>query len=222
MKTMDFANEPKVVFWKQTVEKAGCTIKKLVPLSLLHKKSGELLFALCDSTVIDPHGASLPGYIFIRGSACIIVPLIRNSTTQEERFCMILQRRIGNGAENLEFPAGMLDRQIEAIEQVALSELREETGIIIQAHDLRPLHNGPLYSSPGASDEGIYYFGCIISLEDSEYKSLEGKRCGNKSENENITVTLCTREEAETKTISLQARLGLCLFTEYLKKTRRA
>ncbi len=218
---MDFADEPKVVSWKQTVENAGCTIQNLQAISLLHKKSGELLFALCNAKVVDPSGTTLPGYIFIRGSACIIVPLIRNSDTKEERFCMILQRRIGNGAENLEFPAGMLDRRIDAVEQVAISELREETGLKIQAQDLRPLHDGPLYSSPGASDEGIFYFGCIITLNNSEFKSLEGKRCGNKSENEKIIVTLCTPEEAETKTVSLQARLGLCLFTEYLRKTRR-
>jgi 8-oxo-dGTP pyrophosphatase MutT (NUDIX family) len=221
MNTIDFRKEPKVAAWEKSLRDAGCAIGPVKPLSLLHKKNGELLFALCDADVDDPQGNKLPRYIFIRGNACIVIPLVRNSDTGEERFLMIRQRRIGNGMENLEFPAGMLDRSVDAVRDVAVRELREETGLVVSPDDLRELHNSPLYSSAGASDEGIYYFGCIVSLSGEDFKALDGRVAGNRADGERITVVLCTRDAAESGTASLQARLGLYLFAEYLKKTRR-
>ena len=218
----DFRNEPKVLQWEKTLRDAGCIINTLTPLSLLHKKNNELLFALCEAGVTDPQNKKLPKYIFIRGHAVIVVVLLRNKATGLERYLMIRQRRIGNGMLNLEFPAGMLDRNVDGIEAVAVKELLEETGLAIAAEDLRPLHKGPLYSSPGASDEGIYYFGCIVSLSDEEFTSFEGRKAGSKSDGESIAVCLCTQQDAEEETTSLQVRLGFYLFNEYLRNIRRA
>ena len=218
----DFRTEPKVLQWEKSLRDAGCTINNLTPLSLLLKKNGELLFALCEAGVTDPQKNKLPKYIFIRGHAVIVVVLLKNKNTGLERYLMIRQRRIGNGMLNLEFPAGMLDRNIDSVEAVAVKELLEETGLTIAAGDLRPLHNGPLYSSPGASDEGIYYFGCIVSLSDEEFSSFEGRRAGSKSDGESIVVCLCTQQDAEQETTSLQVRLGFYLFNEYLRNVRRA
>lgn len=212
MQNLSFLQEPKVIQWQKTVLDAGCSINKLVPLSLLYKKNGELLFALCEADVTDPQGNKLPRYIFIRGHAVIVVPLVKNRDTGEERFLMIRQRRIGNGGNNLEFPAGMLDREVNAARAVAVRELSEETGLDVEARDLFPLHDGPLYSSPGAADEGIYYFGCIVSLANTAFSSLEGRRAGSADDGESITVTLRKAEEAERETTSLQVRLGLHLF----------
>ncbi len=164
MPRQDFRNEPKVRLWENRVRDAGCTIAGLKPLSLLNKKNGELLFALCEADVTDPSGRTLPGYVFIRGHAAIVVPLLINEETGERKFLMIRQRRIGNGALNLEFPAGMLDREVDAAQSVAARELREETGLALAPDILVPLHHGPLYSSPGADDEGIYFFGCVVFL----------------------------------------------------------
>ena len=221
MEKMDFSKEPKVAQWREQVQRAGCDVRSVTPLRLLHKPNGELLFALCEATVVDPAGNRLPRYIFIRGHACIVVVLLQNSATGEERFLMVRQRRIGNGLLNLEFPAGMLDRNTNSPEAVAVSELFEETGLSLSKTDLRLLHDGPLYSSAGASDEGIYYFGCIITVSDDQFKSFIGRRTGSSSEGENIEVTLCTRETAEQETLSLQARLGFYLFADLLRKIRR-
>ncbi len=221
MDAVDFMDEPKVMAWKKSVGTAGCVLGAVKPLALLSKRGGELLFALCDAEVTDPQGNRLPQYIFIRGHACIVVTLVRNSSTGEERFLMIRQRRIGNGEVNLEFPAGMLDRNVDAVRDVAVRELHEETGLVVSPNDMRELHSGPLYSSPGASDEGVYYFGCIVSLSGEDFKALDGRVAGNPSDGERITVTLRTMESGESETTSLQARLGFCLFAEYLKKIRR-
>ncbi|HUI93909.1 MAG TPA: NUDIX hydrolase [Chitinivibrionales bacterium] len=218
----DFRSEPKVLQWEKALRDAGCTINGLTPISLLHSKNGELLFALCEANVTDPQKKKLPKYIFIRGHAAIVVALLRNKDTGVERYLMIRQRRIGNGTLNLEFPAGMLDREINNVEAVAVKELLEETGLSITTEALRPLHKGPLYSSPGACDEGIFYFGCIVPLSNEEFSSFEGRKAGSKSDGESTAVCLCTQQEAEEETTSLQVRLGFYLFNEYLRNIRRA
>jgi 8-oxo-dGTP pyrophosphatase MutT (NUDIX family) len=218
MEIQDFEKEPKVVSWKKSLSLGGCTLRSIFPLKLLYKKNSELLFALVSADVIDPNGHNLPQYLFIRGHACIIVIQLHNTDTGEKSFLMIHQRRIGNGLPNLEFPAGMIDRNVNDPASVALKEVFEETGLSLAATDIHPLCDKPLFSSPGASDEGIYYFGACIDVSDKESGSLDGRNINNADENEHIRVILCSREKAEKETTSLQARLGLYLFDDFFNK----
>jgi NTP pyrophosphohydrolases including oxidative damage repair enzymes len=220
MNNFSYENEPKVRAWKDSVVKAGCTILSLSPLNTFYKKNNELLFALLRADVSDPKGNKLHDILFVRGHACIVVPQIRNKTTDEKAFLMIRQRRIGNGTVNLEFPAGMLDRNIHIPEKVAVKELFEETGLKVLVTDLFPLCDRPLLSSPGASDEGIYYFGCSVTVAGHRFTEFEGRVISGVSENENIAVTLKSRRQAEKETTSLQARLGFYLFENFQKKQR--
>lgn len=220
MTNSSYLNEPKVAFWKKSLTDAGCVINRIEPLSLYNPPNGELLFALLKADVTAPDGNKLPPIIFIRGHACIIIPLLKNSATGVKRYLMVQQRRIATGAVSLEFPAGMLDRDIDNPAGVALNELCEETGLTITEDMLFAISDKPLYSSPGASDEGIYYFGCIVTLDNTAFHSLEGRLRGKLSENEHIRVTLKTREEAENQLISLPARLGFFLFDEYCSKKK--
>jgi ADP-sugar diphosphatase len=220
MTESDFSTSPKILAWKEQVTDAGCTIKSLSPLHLLHKKNGDLLFALLKAEAISAEDTRLPDIIFIRGDACLIVPLIRNRDTGEERFLMIRQRRIGSGMMSLEFPAGMLDDETGNPRGVAARELAEETGIEVPANELFPLCKRKLFSSVGASDEGIFYFGCIRDLDDTAYRALAGRQGGNPDEQEHIQATLMTGEEAINEASSGQVRLGLYLFEEY--RNRRA
>jgi 8-oxo-dGTP pyrophosphatase MutT (NUDIX family) len=213
-----FENEPKIRAWKKLVTDAGCAINTIEPISILYKKNGELLFALLDTDIRSPEGHGLPNIVFIRGDACLIVPLVRNRDTGEERFLMVRQRRVGNGSYSLEFPAGMLDNDVDDPVGVAARELAEETGVHIAANDLFPLCGRKLYSSVGACDEGIYYFGCVKELDDASWRSLaEGRKGGNRAEDEHLSVALVSRKEAEKEATSLQVRLGFYLFEENLK-----
>ncbi len=213
--TDDFLQEPKILAWKKSITDNGCTINKIEPLSIYVRPKGELLFALLKADIITPEGNKIPPIIFVRGHACIIVPLLINKGNKKERLLMVQQRRIASGALTLEFPAGMLDREIKNPPGVAIKELKEETGLDISEDLLFPLSEGPFYTSPGASDEGIYYYGCIIELDDPEYRSFEGRIRGDNSENEYIQITLKTKEEARKQITTLPARLGLSLFEEY-------
>lgn len=211
----DYLSEPKIVVWKKQLIDNGCSLGNLEPLYTYFRPNGELLFALLKADITAPDGTKIPPVIFIRGNACIIVPLLINKDTGERKFLMVVQRRIATGAQTLEFPAGMLDLSIDAPVYVALKELREETGLSLTSDALFTLCDKPLCSSPGASDEAIYYFGCCIRMDDDVFRSFEGRMMGEQSENEHIRVTLKTKAEALEKLCSLQARLGIYLFEDY-------
>lgn len=208
-------SEPKVQNWIQSLESNGCSIKNLTPLSMQYTSSGELLFAYVHAEVISPEGYLLMPIAFLRGHAVVVVPLVRNILTGEERYVMVEQRRIANGAVNLEFPAGMLDRQVENPGLVALKELFEETGLVIQEQELFPLTDRLYYSTPGACDEGIWFYGAIVDLEDDAFLDLDGRIRMNENENERIRVVLKTVESCLRETVSLQGLLGHFLMNAY-------
>lgn len=215
---MNLDNEPKIIAWKKNVTDAGCTIQEVQPMNLMRRKNGELLFALLDTRISSPEGHTLPNIIFIRGDACLVVTLVRNCTTKEELFLMVRQRRTGNGNLSLEFPAGMLDTEVNNAIGIAAKELHEETGIEVSETDLFPLCDKKLYSSAGASDEAIFYYGCIKEYDDQDFKALSGSLRDNPEENEHISVVLMTRAEAEKEASSLQVMLGFFLFEKKLSE----
>ncbi len=218
MNDSTYDHEPKISTWKERVTRSGCTIRSMEPLETVHKKNGELLFGMFKTDIIDPHGKPLPPIVLIRGDACVVVPLITNQKTGEQRYVMVLQRRIGTGNLALEFPAGMLDRHVGDPRDVAARELHEETGLQVSPKDFFPLAKKPLFTSAGLQDEGIHYFGCLLTLPDPEYRRLEGRATGNPEEEEHINVTLKTYEEGVRETDSAQVRLAFVLFDSCRKK----
>lgn len=214
---MNLENEPKIIAWKKAVTGAGCIISKIQPMNIMRRKNGELLFALLDTGINSPEGHTLPNIIFVRGDACLVVTLVRNRATKEELFLMVRQRRTGNGSLSLEFPAGMLDTEVTNPIGVAARELHEETGIEVSETDLFPLCDKKLFSSAGASDEAIFYYGCIKEYDDPSFRALSGRLRDNPDENEHISVVLRSRAEAEKEATSLQVMLGFFLFERYGK-----
>ena len=211
--------DKKITDWIEDVEQSGCTVKKISTLQEIRRRKGDLLFALLDVDVVSPDGVKLPHIVFIRGHACVIIPLLINQDTGEERYLMVRQWRIGNGQFSLEFPAGMLDHNTEDPPGVAVRELQEETGLLISKDELFPLTDKVLYSSAGGSDEGIYFFGCVKSVGTTLFESFRKGTGGNPEEGEQISFVLLSRDEAEPHTSSLQARLGFFLFESYRRKS---
>ena len=209
---MNWLDEPKMKVWKDNITRSGCLMNSLEPMQLIHSSRNELLFALCKADITTPQGGKLPQIVLIRGNVVVIVPLVKNRDTGEERFITVVQYRVGNGIAGIEFPAGMIDRKIDNPAGVASEELLEETGVRINASELFPLSDRILYTSPGLQDEGVYYFGCLLKMTDKEYRSIEGRKTGKESENEAIIVSLKTGEEIARSTNAAQVLLGLFLF----------
>ncbi len=210
---LDFT-EPKLASWKESVEKSGCVINGVTPLSVQTKGNGELLFAYISADVTAPEGYKLLPILFVRGDAVIVVPEIINENSGEKYYLAIEQRRIASGELHLEFPAGMVDRDIENPAAVAIKELFEETGVPLDESKLIPLHSKPLYSSPGASDEKIWFFGTSITVSQDEFEDLKGRVTGAEDENEFIVTRLVSKQEFIERNVSAQALLAVSLFNQ--------
>lgn len=214
-KSAAFLADPKFRHWVDAVTASGCRFHSAEALHLTLKKDGGILFGLFSTQVVDPEGRRLLPLLLLRGQAVVIVTLLRNEATSEERFLMVRQRRIANGALSLEFPAGMLDHEFADPVRVAVREVEEETGLRVEASRLFPLAEKPLFSSPGLDDEAIHFYGCEIALGDAEYRSLQGRVAGLADEGEHIEVGLWREEEALAEATSLQVRLAFALYREW-------
>jgi ADP-ribose pyrophosphatase len=92
-----------------------------------------------------------------RKAAVIIAPM-----TPDGRIVLIRQERIPIRTAIWEMPSGQIDNSVagdsaETIEQVALRELREESGYQL-ARDGQLIALGDYFSSPGFTDERGYFF----------------------------------------------------------------
>ncbi|MFW5960170.1 MAG: NUDIX hydrolase [Chitinivibrionales bacterium] len=212
---MEFESEPKVKIWKERINSKGCSLKKFTPLKNIYKKNGELLFSLAEAEVSAPDGTRIPPYIFIRGDAVVIVPCLIEKETGKCSFLTLRQYRIAEGGIHHEFPAGMVDTDVYSPKEVAVREMYEETGFEIQESDLIPLNPGqtPLYSSPGGSDEGIFFYTCCIELPQKEISELSGKKMDADAD-ENITLEVLSRNEIISKASSIQTLLGINLINQ--------
>jgi hypothetical protein len=114
---------PKYRAWKRNLLRNGCALRTVESLCDLRKPDGSLLFALLRTRVEDPAGRPLPAIALIRGHAVLIVTVVINRETRERRFLMLRQRRIGHGGDSLEFPAGMLDEDVNDPRGVAVRAL---------------------------------------------------------------------------------------------------
>jgi 8-oxo-dGTP pyrophosphatase MutT (NUDIX family) len=211
----EWRSEPKVAAWEQSLREAGCNLNRLELLRGLYKRDGTLLFALIQATGTDPEGRPLLPYALLRGPACVVVPAITVAETGEEKFLVVRQRRMGHGRWALEFPAGMLDRDVHDPLGVAQRELHEETGLHAGVETFFLLHPHALFSSPGLSDESIWFYGCRLTLPLKACEALHGGTAGEAHEGEHIEVSLMTRDELKPKTDSLQTLLALHLYESW-------
>lgn len=214
-------HSPKYRVWKRNLEQAGCKVRQVEVLQELHKRDGSLLFALLRTRVEDTLSRPLPAFALLRGHACIVVTVIENADTGVCKFLMLRQRRIGHGRESLEFPAGMLDEDVDDPVGVAVRELQEETGLVVASQDLHSLYDRPLFSSPGLDDEAIHFYTCKVTLPSDRIAALEGSHTGHADEHEYIRLSLWDREDALKEVDSLQVRLAFALYAEYERKQGR-
>jgi ADP-sugar diphosphatase len=203
---------PKYRAWKRTVESNGCVFRDVEMLAECSKPDGSLLFAFLKTHIEDPAGRPLPCYALLRGHAVVIVTEVADLESGERKFLMLRQRRVGSGAETLEFPAGMVDESVDDPAAVAIRELREETGLEVRRDQLIRLNERPLYTSSGLDDEAIHFFGCSLALPSAEFHALEGGTRGKAEEGEFIRLELWDHERALPHIDSVQVRLGFCLW----------
>ena len=219
----DILNAPKIRNYFAALESNGAKVESVEVLSAQSKRNGELLFAYLKIDGTDCENNKLLPYVFIRGDAVVVVPIIhiKDRKNAPEYFVCVEQIRLSDGSRHLEFPAGMLDENVDNPAMVAVSELAEETGLKIDETQLVLLNDGkPLFTSPGACDEKIYYFKVDICLTEKEFAELNGKLLKNAEENENITIKICTKDEFLAETKSNLGVVAVSLLTKQEKPAK--
>lgn len=114
-----------------------------------------------------------------------------------ERLCVIKQFRVAAGKFIYEFPSGLMDEG-ESIEEAAIREFKEETGMKLKIEKISP----PRYTSIGLSDERCsVVYGTYQGLPSQDFLESE----------EEITVELADRDRLreilENEDIALKAAL---------------
>lgn len=121
-------------------------------------ESGRILF-LKTSPEIQPHqpdgspGERLLWNVFITGPSSSICAVFNHSAAAEDHYVLMArQYRPGLGRSTLEIPGGLQIRGAD-LQNSALRELSEETGVTLRATDLHPFVSGPDASSPSTVTE---------------------------------------------------------------------
>lgn len=121
--------------------------------------------------------------VFLRGGSVGVLIVIEIEGTDEKYFALIQQVRIPAGCYISEICAGMIDSATNNVVGVALKELEEETGIVINRSDLTEL--GSIWPSPGACDEEITLFYSYVTMSYSTFLEKQDRIFGE-SEDEVI------------------------------------
>jgi ADP-sugar diphosphatase len=184
----------KYLEWEKSLKKYDIQIEDIEEKYSIYKNNGELLFSLVYLKAKDKEGVPLLPMVLLRGHFVSVVTVLIDTNSKEKYFLLVKQRRVANGAIFYEHPAGMCDSELDPY-AVAIKEVKEETGLIINKENLALLWDKPLYSSPGLLDEAGYFFYCEVQLNSKELDSYRNKLTGAKDENEHIETFLCPEED---------------------------
>lgn len=197
--------------WRKVLEHNQITIDEVIPLHLIHKPNGELLFGLIAVKAKAPNGENLLPVALLRGHFVSIVTVFVEQETQKKYLLMVRQYRIANGEYSYEHPAGMCDSQTDPF-AVAIKEIAEETGLQVEKSQLKLLNQELLFSSPGLLDEGGYFFACEITMSKAQIEAFHQKQTGAEGEREFISTHICPIEEAMPLMSSITSRLNLMMY----------
>lgn len=172
----------------------------------------------------DVEGHKLPGIVLLRGPAVCILPVLY--TEDEPYVVLVRQARLGPGKlGNLEIPAGILDVDV-SLKELAAKELKEETGLDVELHQLKDLLNdfgsvhSRLYTSVGISDESLAFYLYERSMEPGDIELLQGAIRQNEHENEFIRVEMMPISAAKAHLEDSKSLLAILMY-ESLKWSQR-
>eukprot|EP01127_Copromyxa_protea_P023632 TRINITY_DN892_c0_g1_i11.p1 TRINITY_DN892_c0_g1~~TRINITY_DN892_c0_g1_i11.p1 ORF type:complete len:196 (-),score=35.19 TRINITY_DN892_c0_g1_i11:980-1567(-) len=172
---------------------------------------------------LDRDGDALPASIFMRGGAVAILVILK--CNGKDYALLVRQTSLATGEPLFPaIPAGMLDGE-GYFAGVAAKEIKEETGLVIDASELTDLieltygdrYEG-MYVSVGGTDEFIRLYSYTKTITEEELNGLEGKLTGAKEENEKIVLTLVPLEDLWRTTSDSKALSAIALY-EGLKKS---
>jgi 8-oxo-dGTP pyrophosphatase MutT (NUDIX family) len=204
----------KFQLWKKELERRNISIKNMEELYSIRKPDGSILFSLLKMDASSSDGEKLLPVVLLRGHFVSIVTVLINKETNEKNLLLVKQRRVANGDNFWEHPAGMCDSETDP-KKVCVKEIKEETGLEVSENQIFPLSNQKMFfSSPGLLDEGAYYFYTEMEMNSHEIEKLKTKIAGAIEESEFIQTQVCSLKEAMDKFANAHSMLQIYLYLQ--------
>lgn len=207
-----FEQSHKFRLWYKNLRRNGIRIHGCEELFTKYKSDGDLLFGLFNLDATTPEGHKLLPLCFIKGEVVMVLTALIDRDTREKYLLLVRQRRICDGSYMYEHPAGMVDGADTPL-QVAIREVREETGLEISPEKILPLNDVPLYPSSGTSDEAMYFFYTELELSREEIFAYDAVPTGHDHDEFLLTAVVPYRDARKLLTNS-QALLNMFLYQE--------
>ena len=206
---------PKFKYWKSQMEANGLVINGISEKYIRRRHNGEVLFAMLEVDADTPEGDKIPPALFLKGHAASVLVCLIDEDTNEKFVVLVRQRRIADGSQTYEHPAGMVDAD-DAADEVAARELGEEIGLTVTAADLTKLNPRPWFPSTGTSDEAMHFFYLERELPRVEIMAFHHKDMGNASEFERITTVVTSLPEAHKLVTNVNGLLIHFLYLQHV------
>ncbi|MEZ0538319.1 NUDIX hydrolase [Fibrella arboris] len=205
---------PKFKFWKKQLELNGLTIHKISDHFIRRRHNGEVLFAMLTVDADTPEGDKIPPVCFLKGHAASVLVCLIDDKTGEKFVVLVRQRRISDGSQTYEHPAGMVDVDDDPTDTAA-REVGEEIGLQITPDELTKLNPRLWYPSTGTSDEAMHYYFVEKTMSRDEIMRFHLQKMDSESELERITSVIATIPEAHKLVNNVN---GLLIHYLYLQK----
>lgn len=205
----------KFQYWKSQMEANGLKINDIKEYYIRRRQNGEILFAMLEVDADTPEGDKIPPALFLKGHAASMLVCLIDKDTREKFVVLVKQRRIADGSQTYEHPAGMVDAS-DAPDDVAAREIGEEIGLTVTADELTRLNPHVWFPSTGTSDEGMHFFFMEREMTRDEIMSFHLKNMGNQSEYERIMSVVTTLPEAQKLITNVNGLLLNFLYLKYI------
>ncbi len=205
---------PKFKFWKKQLELNGLTIHKISDHFIRRRHNGEVLFAMLTVDADTPEGDKIPPVCFLKGHAASVLVCLIDDKTGEKFVVLVRQRRISDGSQTYDHPAGMVDTDDDPTDTAA-REVGEEIGLSITPDELTKLNPRLWYPSTGTSDEAMHYYFVEKTMPRAEIMQFHLRNMDSDSELERITSVIATLPEAHKLINNVN---GLLIHFLYLQK----
>ncbi|RYF54332.1 MAG: NUDIX domain-containing protein, partial [Cytophagaceae bacterium] len=173
-----------------------------------------VLFAMLTVDADTPEGDKIPPVCFLKGHAASVLVCLIDEKTGEKFVVLVRQRRISDGSQTYEHPAGMVDVDDDPTDTAA-REVGEEIGLSITPDELTKLNPRLWYPSTGTSDEAMHYYFVEKTMSRDEIMRFHLQKMDSDSELERITSVITTIPEAHKLVNNVN---GLLIHFLYLQK----
>jgi ADP-sugar diphosphatase len=206
-------SHPLMSAWLTSLD-ASMDLQALELQSVDRFSSGAIGFIKFKSTTLR-NGVAIPGIVVLRGGAVAVLAEITDTDTGDVWTVLTRQPRVATGRIQLEIPAGMADGSGN-LRGVAITELREECGLVVEPEELLDLTqlaygDGPgVYTACGLFDETMRIYLWRKRLPHEKVAELEG-RIGGVDAHEQITLCLVRFDDLWRMTSDGKALSALAL-----------